>query len=121
MIEAMNSLVSVRAKARTGWYAAKRGISLWFAICVFLCGFCASVASPSVFAQGCAMCYTSAAAAGPAAARAIDYGIIVLLTPALLLFIGIFILLIRRAAAATRESERVRLHELRPADPSFLT
>jgi hypothetical protein len=91
MIEVMNLMVP---------FGAKRGISLRLLMFGVLCGLCASVASPSAFAQGCAMCYSAAAAAGPAAARAIDYGIIVLLTPALLLFISIFILLIRRAAAA---------------------
>jgi hypothetical protein len=109
------------SKTRTLLLRAKPGISLRISFLVFLCGLLASVASPSAFAQGCAMCYTSAAAAGPGAARSIDYGIIVLVTPALLLVISIFVLLVRRAAAATRESERIRLQELRPIDPSFLT
>ena len=101
MKESNVTSVSFRAKPRTGQHAAKRANSLRFLFLAFLCALCGSVASPSAFAQGCAMCYSAAAAAGPAAARAIDYGIIVLLTPALLLFISIFILLIRRAAAAT--------------------
>ena len=54
-----------------------------------------------LFAQGCAMCYTSAAAAGPHAAEALDHAILALLVPALVLFASIFVLLIRRAAAAS--------------------
>jgi hypothetical protein len=53
------------------------------------------------FAQGCALCYTTAAAAGPAAARSIDLGILALVTPALVLFLAVMFLLYRRAASAT--------------------
>ncbi len=63
-----------------------------------LAAFVALALAPSAFAQGCALCYTSAAAAGPAAARAIDLGILVLLVPALVLFIGVLALFVRRAA-----------------------
>jgi hypothetical protein len=44
---------------------------------------------PDAFAQGCAMCYTTAAAAGAAAARSIDLGILVLLVPTLVLFVAV--------------------------------
>ena len=60
---------------------------------------CGSVASSSVFAQGCAMCYTSAAAASAAAMRSLNIGILVLLLPPLALFIGILTYAIRRAQA----------------------
>src|SRR3989442_7623048 len=60
---------------------------------------CASVASLNAFAQGCAMCYTTAAAAGPGAARALDLGILVLLVPTLVLFVAVFGFALRRAAA----------------------
>jgi len=52
------------------------------------------------YAQGCVLCYTSAAAAGPAAARSIDLGILALVTPALLLFLAVMFLLYRRAVSA---------------------
>ncbi len=65
---------------------------------LFLLG--ASVAAPQAFAQGCALCYTTAAAAGPAAARSLDIGILVLLTPALVLFVSVIAFAIRRAAAS---------------------
>ena len=53
---------------------------------------------PGAFAQGCALCYTTAAAAGAAAARSIDIGILVLLVPALVMFIAVLAFLVRRAA-----------------------
>lgn len=58
-------------------------------------------AVPAVFAQSCAMCYTSASALGPHAQRSLDIGIIVLLFPSLFLFLGVLVLLVRRAHAAT--------------------
>src|SRR3989475_10545686 len=51
---------------------------------------CASMASVNAFAQGCAMCYTTAAAAGPRGARAPDPGILVLLFPTPLFFLSGF-------------------------------
>lgn len=53
------------------------------------------------FAQGCALCYTSASAVGQAGERSLDYGILALLTPALVLFLSVMFLLYRRATAAT--------------------
>ena len=44
------------------------------------------------------MCYTSAEAAGPAAQRALDFGILILLIPTLLMFVGIVVFAVRRAA-----------------------
>ena len=64
----------------------------------FLSVLCTSVAAPGAFAQGCALCYTTAAAAGAAAARAIDLGILVLLVPALVLFVAVLGVLVHRAA-----------------------
>ena len=53
------------------------------------------------YAQGCVLCYTTAAAAGPAAARSLDLGILALVTPALVLFLAVMFLLYRRAMTAT--------------------
>jgi hypothetical protein len=53
------------------------------------------------FAQGCALCYTSASALGQAGQRSLDYGILALLTPALVLFLSVMFLLYRRAVSAT--------------------
>jgi hypothetical protein len=55
----------------------------------------------SAFAQGCALCYTSASALGQAGQRSLDYGILALITPALVLFLGVMFLLYRRAVSAT--------------------
>jgi len=52
------------------------------------------------YAQGCALCYTTASAAGAAAQRSIDFGILALLAPALTLFLCIIYLLYRRAVSA---------------------
>ena len=59
------------------------------------------VSASGVFAQGCALCYTSASAVGQAGQRSLDYGILALLTPALVLFLGVMFLLYRRAVSAT--------------------
>ena len=53
------------------------------------------------FAQGCALCYTSASAIGQAGERSLDFGILALLTPALVLFLSVMFLLYRRAVSAT--------------------
>ena len=52
------------------------------------------------WAQGCALCYTSASALGASAERSLDFGILALLSPALILFLGVMFLLYRRATAA---------------------
>jgi hypothetical protein len=53
------------------------------------------------YAQGCALCYTTASAAGAAAQRSLDWGILALLAPALTLFVCVIFLLYRRATSAT--------------------
>lgn len=55
-------------------------------------------------AQGCALCYTTASALGASGERSLDFGILALLTPALVLFLGVMFLLYRRATAATAAS-----------------
>ena len=56
---------------------------------------------PAVHAQGCILCYTSVANGGPGAIRAFQLGVASLLAPALLLFVGVFLLIVRRAHAAS--------------------
>jgi hypothetical protein len=51
-------------------------------------------------AQGCILCYTSLAAAGSRAMHAFQLAMLVLLFPALFLFIGIFVFILRRGVAA---------------------
>jgi hypothetical protein len=56
--------------------------------------------APGAYAQGCALCYTTASATSTAAQHSLRLGIFTLLIPALALFLGVFILLYRRAIAA---------------------
>jgi hypothetical protein len=56
--------------------------------------------SPSTAAaQGCAMCYTTASSAKQAALEALQNGILILLVPPLLMFVGILWLAFRRRNA----------------------
>ncbi|MFZ0882698.1 MAG: hypothetical protein WAN14_04820 [Candidatus Acidiferrales bacterium] len=55
---------------------------------------------PRVVAQGCAMCYQSAAASGPQGAAALRNGILILLFPTISIFVGIFGLMYRRRNVA---------------------
>jgi hypothetical protein len=57
-------------------------------------------AAPGVLAQGCALCYTYASAEGAHAQKQLDFGILALLIPSLLLFVSVFVLLLRRAHSA---------------------
>ncbi len=68
----------------SGWIARLAAMSVAFA------------SSSTAFAQGCAMCYNSAAAAKAAAIQALRSGILILLIPPVLMFIGIFVLAFRR-------------------------
>ncbi|HEY6443131.1 MAG TPA: hypothetical protein VIY66_07305 [Candidatus Acidoferrales bacterium] len=52
-----------------------------------------------VIAQGCAMCYQNAAAADSHGRTALQHGILILLLPALSLFVGIFGLMYHRRNA----------------------
>lgn len=54
--------------------------------------FCASAA----FAQGCALCYSDAAATGPTAQAALRHGILTLIIPPTLIFVGTLSTLYRR-------------------------
>jgi hypothetical protein len=55
--------------------------------------------APAAWAQGCILCYTSAAAGGPGVTNALRWGVLTLLIPALSLFIGLGLLVWRRAKA----------------------
>lgn len=51
-------------------------------------------------AQGCALCYQSAAATGSRSIVALQHGILILLIPSVGLFVGIFGLIYRRRNAS---------------------
>jgi hypothetical protein len=57
--------------------------------------------APRALAQGCALCYTSSSALGRSAERSLDFGILTLLAPALILFLSVIFLLYRRAVSAS--------------------
>ena len=58
--------------------------------------------APSALAQ-CAQCYIEASASGSHAQKSLDIGILVLLLPSLLMFVGVIVLLIRRTRFAAAE------------------
>jgi hypothetical protein len=62
------------------------------AVCLSLFGLVAQ----HVAAQGCAMCYQTAAAAGAPGRGSLRHGILVLLVPAICLFLGILAFIYRR-------------------------
>lgn len=53
--------------------------------------------TPGAWAQGCVLCYTSLANGGPEAMHAFQMAMFALLIPALLLFLGVFLLIYQRA------------------------
>jgi hypothetical protein len=53
------------------------------------CVLAVGLLGPSAFAQGCASCYTTAAAGGPQTAHALRSGIVLLLIPPVLMFAGV--------------------------------
>jgi hypothetical protein len=55
-----------------------------------------AISAPHAFAQGCAMCYQSAAATGQQGREALQHGILILLFPTISLFVGIFGLIYSR-------------------------
>jgi hypothetical protein len=54
------------------------------------------ILAPHAAAQGCAMCYQNAASSGVHGREALRHGILILLLPALSLFLGVFLLIYRR-------------------------
>jgi len=71
--------------------------------------------APGARAQGCVLCYTSLASSGPTAMHAFQMAMFALLIPALLLFLGVFLLIFRGARtkapapAVSRNRNRWRL------------
>lgn len=74
-----------------------RNRKLW---CAALAVGCALGFARGAAAQSCALCYTTASAAGAAGIRALHVGILALLIPALALFISVLSMVFRRAAQA---------------------
>src|SRR5438094_4355588 len=87
-----------------------------------------TLADPTVAsAQGCAMCYTAAAAAKATAIKALRSGILILLFPPGLIFIAILVVAYRRRNSFNEPEEtaeereiRVALERLEPVEPGAM-
>jgi hypothetical protein len=62
--------------------------------------------APQAAAQGCAMCYQSAAGSGAQGREVLRDGVLILLVPSLSLFFGIFALIYRRRNVARLSNEK---------------
>lgn len=71
--------------------------------------------APGAWAQGCVLCYTSLASGGPTAMHAFEMAMLTLLVPALLLFLGIFLLIYRctQTGPTSRITLRTRMNRWR--------
>ena len=67
----------------------KRPRNWWQWLLSLCCFLLAGLLKPSAFGQGCASCYTTAAAGGPQTAHALRSGIVLLLIPPVLMFAAI--------------------------------
>ncbi len=79
-------------------------------------GLAALIFAPDVLAQGCALCYNSAASQSPEAAKQLNYAILTLLIPTLSLFCGVLCLAFRRRDADLDEESSCTL----PLDDSAI-
>lgn len=94
-------MTNVKTKGRIG------GVARIAVMCAAVVAMLAAVA-PHVFAQGCAMCYQSAAASGAQGREALRHGILVLLFPTLGLFVGIFGLIYSRRNISREPAEELK-------------
>jgi hypothetical protein len=83
----MNGVSRFRRSKKRITLAAIRYFSMLMTAVVFL--------SNRVFAQSCALCYTSVAGGGPGVARALRGGILVLLVPPVMLFTALIVVVVR--------------------------
>lgn len=110
----MNSILNrTFGKALKGWITALVALVLLL------------VAGEPAWAQGCAMCYTAAAAAKATAIKALRSGILILLFPPGLIFIAILVVAYRRrntfnVPEETAEELEIRaaLERLEPVEPA---
>jgi len=78
-------------------------------------GLAALVFAPGALAQGCALCYNTAASQSPEAAKQLNYAILTLLIPTLSLFCGVLCLAFRRREADIEEETSCTLPVDNPA------
>lgn len=77
---------------------------LRYAVPIAICLCLGAMLAQNAAAQGCAMCYQSAAASAAQSRAALRHGILILLLPAVCLFGGIFALIYLRRNAYHRDS-----------------
>lgn len=63
------------------------------ALKTLVAGIASALCASATFAQGCALCYSDAAATGPAAQAALRHGILILVIPATSIVVGFLSLL----------------------------
>ncbi|HXZ18679.1 MAG TPA: hypothetical protein VEG63_01945 [Candidatus Acidoferrales bacterium] len=64
--------------------------------------------APRALSQGCAMCYTEAAAQSPRARHQLDLAILTLLVPSVLMFAGVLVAAFRRRERDAIDGEEAR-------------
>lgn len=74
---------------------------------MLVAGVSGALCASATFAQGCALCYSDAAATGPAAQAALRHGILILVIPATSIVVGFFSLLCIRRNTHRESVDRV--------------
>lgn len=74
---------------------------------MLVAGVSAALCASAAFAQGCALCYSDAAATGPTAQAALRHGILILVIPATSIVVGFFSLLCIRCNVHRESVDRV--------------
>lgn len=77
------------------------------ALKMLVAGLSAALCASVTLAQGCALCYSDAAATGPAAQAALRHGILILVIPATSIVVGFFSLLCIRRNVHRESVDRV--------------
>lgn len=81
----------------------------------------AGLASSRAVAQGCAMCYQTAAASAAPGREALRHGILILLVPAASLFLGILWFIYRRRNLARSAIFEISVRRLGPSTPYYIS
>jgi len=74
---------------------------------MLVAGIASALYASATFAQGCALCYSDAAATGPKAQAALRHGIITLIIPPAFIFVGMLSTLYRRRNLYRESVDRV--------------
>ena len=74
---------------------------------MLVAGIASALYASATFAQGCALCYSDAAATGPTAQAALRHGILILVIPATSIVVGFFSLLCIRRNVHRESVDRV--------------